>query len=101
MKSENLRMAMIDILISGTDTDSKVDQLMHVFQQYQYDGIIVGWLEVLVRPPDENEYIDIRRSNGTVLFERLATHETIQKMRQDSSLWRPHFAPFAYINMNI
>lgn len=90
-KVTQLKYAIEDILISGIPLDTKIEQLMSVFNNHQhcFDGIIIGWLDVQIKAPEINQYIDIKYLDGPEVYERLCTDELLRKMRQRNALWKP------------
>ena len=68
----------------------KIEQLIKVFDVYQSDGVIIGWLDIYVRPPEINTYVDVKWSDtGGEMFERLVTDDLVRRMRQRGGMWRP------------
>jgi len=90
-KLTQLRHAINDVLISGVPLETKIEQLIFVMSQHQncFNGIIIGWLDVRVKAPDINQYIDIKYGNGTQVFERLCTDSLLKIMRQKNAQWKP------------
>lgn len=88
---DQLRMAIDDVLISGVGSETKIEQIISVMKTHAhcFDGLIIGWLDVHVRAPERNDYIDVRWSDGTVIYERLCTQQLEQQMRQRAALWKP------------
>lgn len=91
-KLDQLKSAINDVLILGVSNETKVESIIHLFKIHQNSfnsGVIIGWLDVRVRTPDVNMYIDIKKPDGTLVFERLATELLIRDMKEKNAMWRP------------
>ncbi len=87
--NDDLRHQVINILIGGGDTHAKADLIMKLFEQFSPSGIVVGWLQVRVKAPKVNEYINIKYKDGTEAFERLLTRDLLIELRQKDAFWQP------------
>lgn len=90
---DELRSAINTVLISGVDLDTKIEQIIHAINHHPNceDPVIIGWIDIHLRKPDYNEYIDIRYNDGTIVYERLFTDELKFKLIQKNALWKPTF----------
>lgn len=89
---DRIRLAVESVLCGGFPLETKVQQILHLFEVNSPSGVIVGWLEAKVRKPKQNQYVDIMLNDKTILFERLYDEQLDLRMRREDLLWRPHFA---------
>lgn len=87
----NIQLLIEQELTKLIPVQQKAKNIVNIFATNTVDlsGAQVGWIEVLIKEPPENESIDIRLNCGSILRSQNASLSIIEAMKLKNSLWRP------------
>lgn len=87
----NIQLLIEQELAKVIPVRQKAKNIVNIFATNTVDlsGAQVGWIEVIIKEPPENQIIDIRLNCGSILKNQNASLSIIEAMKLKNSLWRP------------